>query len=271
MFKSCLCNKNYKNIKLHDENCFITQKSESINYENPLKENSPSEMNSVVSFELNDDKFGIHDDDSDITLENWLSSNSSEYDSDSCSTMSLFSDDVSSLDSSSDCSSLSDLSEIEEMYSDYDTYGSDDSDSEDSETYVENRFYSNDDASDQTMPAEYMSKENQKKIIPMVIGHAEKTVETKRGRKSKIKVKLFKILLDSGATSNLIADYLVPRTNKTEKSAVTFTTANGKFATKSCTDVTFTLPEFSSSKEVNLNFNVFKNDKGIPYDMIIGT
>ena len=55
------------------------------------------------------------------------------------------------------------------------------------------------------MSAECMSKENQKKIIPMVIEHIEKTIKTKRGCKSKIKVKLFKILLDSDAISNLIA------------------------------------------------------------------
>ena len=98
------------------------QKSKSSKHKNPLKENSSSKMNSVVSFELNNDKFGIHEDDSDIMLENWLSSNSSEYESDSCSTMLLFSDGLSGLNSSSDCSSLSDLSEIDKMHSDYDTH-----------------------------------------------------------------------------------------------------------------------------------------------------
>ena len=63
--------KNYKNISSHNENYFIIQKSKSVK-ENPLNENSSitSDVSPIISFELNDDKSGIHEDDSNITLEN---------------------------------------------------------------------------------------------------------------------------------------------------------------------------------------------------------
>ena len=59
-----------------------------------------------------------------------------------------------------------------------------------------------------------MTEENQAKIIPMVTGHIEKFVKTKHRYRCKGKVKLFKVLLDSGATSNVIVDYLILRNNK---------------------------------------------------------
>ena len=50
--------------------------------------------------------------------------------------------------------------EYNPIYSDYDT--SDSAESNDSDTHIENRFYSNDDASDQTMPTEYMTEETKR-------------------------------------------------------------------------------------------------------------
>ena len=113
------------------------------------------------------------------------------------------------------------------------THKSDGYDLEDPGTCDENRFYSNDDASDQTMPSKHMSEENHKKMIPMVAECVEKNTKTKRGCELKVKVKLFKILLDSCATSNLIVDYLAFQTSKTEKNAMMFTTTNRKFIKKS--------------------------------------
>ena len=48
-------------------------------------------------------------------------------------------------------------------------------------------------------------------------------------------------------------------------------TASGSFKTTVLIDVKFTMPEFSSSKEIKLSFSVIKNNSGIPYNMIIGT
>ena len=63
-----------------------------------------------------------------ITIENWLNSDSNEHDSDSYSTMPLFSDNNSSIASDlSYCSSLSNMSYIEEIYLDYDTSDSEES------------------------------------------------------------------------------------------------------------------------------------------------
>jgi len=281
-----LCSRNYKNISLYSNNPFChdtTNDNEWVemkNYERKLdkplpkkcmniNKNNDTKFTSAVEFELDEDYFSRSDDTNDVTLDNWLHSDK-DYDTDDHSTMPILShDDDSSIESEySSMSSMSDDSLFtEEIYSDYDTYDP----SDDDETYVEKGFSINaDDTSYDTMPAEYMTEENQRKIIPMVIGRTTRIVKTKRGR-NKTKVKLFKILFDSGATGNLIADYLVGREDKTKISGVTYTTANGNFTTKEACDVTFDMPEFSSRKSVDLTFNVFKNSTNIPYDMIIGT
>ena len=77
------------------------------------------------------------------------------------------------------------------------------------------------------LPTEYMTTANQKKIIPMVIGKISITLKGKKGRKNKIKNKLFNALFDSGTTANLIADHLVTKKNKNKINKITFTTANG--------------------------------------------
>ena len=79
----------------------------------------------------------------------------------------------------------------------------------------------------------------------MVIGHIEKFVKTKYGHRSKGKVKLFKVLLDSGAISNIIVDYLVLTNNKTYIEALMFITANRSFKTTDSTEENFTMLEFS--------------------------
>ena len=71
--------------------------------------------------------------------------------------MVLFSDNGSNIASDlSDCSSLSDMFYIEEIYLDYDTSNS----KESNDMHVENRFYSNNNTSNQTMPTKYMTEEN---------------------------------------------------------------------------------------------------------------
>ena len=226
--------------------------------------------NPVVEFDIDNEYFSLSDDTNDLTINNWLNSNSDE-ESDSASTMSIYDvNDDSSIESDvrsfSGC--LDDDSYAEEMYSDYNTY---DDVSDDDVSHVEHGFsMTYDDESQTTIPTEYMTEENQRRNIPMVIGHITKVVKTKRDR-NKTKVKLFKILLDSGATGNLIVDYLVQNIDKNKVNDVVYTTANGEFTTSEACDVKFDMPELWTTKEINLTFNVFNNDSNLPYDMIIGT
>ena len=262
---SPFCTTSNDNESVEMESCESELDSCSQNYSNK----NDRKIASAIQFELDEDYFSLSDDTNDITLKNWLNSDK-DYETDDNSTAPIMSyDDDSSIESEfNSMSSVSDNSLfIEEIYSDYDT---NDPSFSDDETYVEKGFSIHEDESQNTMPAEYMTEENQRKIIPMVIGRTTRIIKTKRGR-NKSKVKLFKILFDSGATGNLIADYLVGREDKTKISGVTYTTANGNFTTKEACDVTFDMPEFSSRKTVDLNFNVFKNTTNIPYDMIVGT
>lgn len=108
------------------------------------------------------------------------------------------------------------------------------------------------------------------KNILLVIGQIATPVKGKRqGRRDVTKIKLFKILLDSGATGNLISERLVPKKVKTKIKRATCTTANGIFSASHTTDVAHSLPKFSLGKTIAQNFNVLK-DSSLPRDMILG-
>ena len=58
-------------------------------------------------------------------------------------------------------------------------------------------------------------------------------------------------------------------TNKLKKSSRKFATGNGIMRTTHESEISFTLPEFSDTKLINWNFNIFQQ-KNIGYDIIIG-
>ena len=59
-----------------------------------------------------------------------------------------------------------------------------------------------------------VNEENDKKIIPMVMGKTAIPVKEKKGHKNKIKLKLFQILLHSGATDCVVLLHLVSHFEK---------------------------------------------------------
>ena len=77
--------------------------------------------------------------------------------------------------------------------------------------------------------------------------------------KNKIKVKLFKVLLYSSITCNLIANYLVTCKEKERLKGMTYITVHREFLIFTVVDVTFDLLEFFVTKEIKLNFSVFNN------------
>ena len=87
--------------------------------------------------------------------------------------------------------------------------------------------------------------------------------------KNKTKVKLFKVLLYSGITRNLIANYLVNCKEKTRVKGMTYMTVYREFSIFTVADVKFDLLEFSVTKEIKLNFSVFNNKSKLQHNMII--
>ena len=55
-------------------------------------------------------------------------------------------------------------------------------------------------------------------------------------------------MLDSGATDNIITDYLVSNFDKKKINGVIYTIANREFTTSEVYDIYFDMPEFSSNK-----------------------
>ena len=82
---------------------------------------------------------------------------------------------------------------------------------------AENRYFDDISDSKQQIPVKYKTKENQRKIIPSCIGQIAMHVKGKKGWYDKIKIKLFKTLLSTGATGNLISKHIVTKYNKIKK------------------------------------------------------
>ena len=70
--------------------------------------------------------------------------------------------------------------------------------------------------------------------------------------KNKTKVKLFKVLLYSGITRNLIANYLVTCKEKKRVKGMTYMTVHREFSIFIVADVKFDLLEFLQLKRSNL-------------------
>ena len=89
-------------------------------------------------------------------------------------------------------------------------------------------------------------------------------------RKGKVKTKMIKCLLDTGASGSLIAQRHVKLLNvrKDLRSRVTWSTPNGSLQTQEKCTCIFTLPEFYSDRAIQWTMHAVK-DLGI-YDMIIG-
>ena len=120
---------------------------------------------------------------SDATDNDSLITNSTNSSDMSESLISYFMDEIKSINSNSfelsdESSVVSEFSDITELYSDYDT--SDLESLNDSMTDVENGYTSSLSESETTIPTEYMTAENQKKIIPMVIGKISITLKGKK-------------------------------------------------------------------------------------------
>ena len=104
---------------------------------------------------------------------------------------------------------------------------------------VDKGCFSDESESEQTAHSDYVrSDENQRKNISMVIGQIAMSYKAKKGRRNEQKIKLFKILLDSGATGNSMSSRLVSKNNKTTLSNVAHATANGNFNTSVEGDLT---------------------------------
>ena len=59
------------------------------------------------------------------------------------------------------------------------------------------------------------------------------------------------------------------RKNKKEVKTKKFATGSGQLKTRYQADISFTLPEFSNSKDINWNFHL-TNSEDLGYDMILG-
>ena len=77
--------------------------------------------------------------------------------------------------------------------------------------------------------------------------------------KNKTKVKLFKVLLYSGITCDLIANYLVTCEEKKRVKGMTCIPTHREFLIFTVADVKFDLLEFSAIKQIKLNFSAFKS------------
>ena len=87
--------------------------------------------------------------------------------------------------------------------------------------------------------------------------------------KNKTKVKLFKVLLYSGITCDLIANYLVTCEEKKRVKGMTCMPTHREFSIFAVADVKFDLLEFSATKQIKLNFSVFNSKSKLQHNMII--
>jgi RNase H-like domain found in reverse transcriptase/Reverse transcriptase (RNA-dependent DNA polymerase)/Integrase zinc binding domain len=95
------------------------------------------------------------------------------------------------------------------------------------------------------------------------------TFAVMRARRGKIKLANIKLLLDSGASSTLIASKYTKNLKKQENVSPTkWTTTAGVFETKNIANVQMVLPEFHEGRTIACKAHVAK-DLGL-YDMIVG-
>ena len=92
----------------------------------------------------------------------------------------------------------------------------------------------------------------------------------KKNKNNKFKKKELLVLFDTGAQKSACKAVhstcgTIRRTNP-----VSFSTPHTKFTTNKMTKVTFTLPEFTESRQIDGDFHVLPEESKLPYDFIIG-
>ena len=110
-----------------------------------------------------------------------------------------------------------------------------------------------------------------RKCSPEVVATLSRRTSTrKKGRRGLVKAHPLRVLLDSGASGNVVKRHYAAGCGlKNLPYATQWATAAGKFKTKSSVKLTFQLPEFDHHKDVTQTFHV-ADLEAIPYDMIIG-
>ena len=94
-----------------------------------------------------------------------------------------------------------------------------------------------------------------------------------RKKSSKLKGQLLRVLLDSGTMGNIIKEEVLNPSKISKRAPITWSTFGCKLkTTKKAKKISFQLPEFSTSKEIALDFQVIPKqmNKNLPYNIIIG-
>ena len=91
-----------------------------------------------------------------------------------------------------------------------------------------------------------------------------------RKKNNKSRSKILRVLLDSGASSNIILSKHVSKRHIKDTKSKIWQTSAGNFTTKGNVTLDFKLPEFSESKEISLDFSIHDCNTSPMYDIILG-
>ena len=94
-----------------------------------------------------------------------------------------------------------------------------------------------------------------------------------RKKSGKLKGQLIRVLLDLGTTGNIIKEKVLYHSKISKGAPITWSTFGGKLKiTKEAKKISFQLIEFSTSKEIDLDFQIIlkQMNKDFPYNIIIG-
>ena len=102
----------------------------------------------------------------------------------------------------------------------------------------------------------------ERELVPCVFAHLRSTLGKERRT-------VLRVLLDSGASSSIIAKSHASKLRTKKSPSVEWTTAAGSFTTNSKVKIDFQLPELSTSADIQCTVNVHNGSLGT-YDMILG-
>ena len=103
----------------------------------------------------------------------------------------------------------------------------------------------------------------------MVTGQIAVPYKAKKGRCDKQKIKLFKIILDSGAQGNFMSCWLVSKNSETTSRNIVRVTINGEFITSAHANAQFTMWEFSNKNALDMKFSIM-DERSLSHDMMLG-
>ena len=95
-------------------------------------------------------------------------------------------------------------------------------------------------------------------------------VELVNVRSSKIRLKPYMALIDTGSARSHVKATISHYGKVIKDQPSTFRTANGQFTSKLCSRMKFALPEFSKARQIEHVFHILPENSNLPYDMIIG-